>query len=80
MKFDGDLTLKKDMFDHKQMIIFAHGALMNYLQFMRDWRDERLNDVRPNFNLDREIKDIISTLGDLEQAFPYLDIDNQNLN
>ena len=80
MKFDGDLTLKKDMFDHKHTLSFAHGALMDYLQFLRDWRDNRLDDVRSNFKFDREIEDLNSTINDLEKAFPYLDIDNQNLN
>ena len=65
--------------DNKQTLIFAHDALTDYLQFLKDWRDNCLDDVRPNFKFDREIEDLNSTINDLEKAFPYLDIDNQNL-
>jgi hypothetical protein len=66
--------------ENKQTLTFAHAALMDYLQFLRDWRGNRLDDVRSRIDIDREIADLNSTINDLEKAFPYLDIDNQNLN
>jgi cell fate (sporulation/competence/biofilm development) regulator YmcA (YheA/YmcA/DUF963 family) len=58
--------------EQKSALNHAHSALIDYVHFMR------LFESRLNFKQD--IEETISTINELEKQFPFLDIDNQNIN
>ena len=60
--------------DQLTSLKFAHSSLLDYLDMLGGCSDKE------NFDLKQEIEDVTSTILDLERAFPFLDIDNQNLN
>ena len=58
--------------EQKDAITCAHAGLIDYLQFMR------LFSSKMDFEID--IFETEETILQLEKQFPFLDIDNQNLN
>ena len=58
--------------EQKDAITFAHAGLIDYLQFMR------LFSSKLDFKID--IFETEETILQLEKQFPFLDIDNQNIN
>jgi hypothetical protein len=58
--------------EQKDSLLFAHSALVDYIHFMRLFQYK--------LDFEKDINDVIDTVNNLEKQFPFLDIDNQNLN
>jgi hypothetical protein len=66
--------------EQKSAIRFAHTALMDYLQFLRAWSGNKLDDLRLITDIGEEIKDLSETIYHIEKEFPHVDPDNINHN
>jgi len=66
--------------EQKSAIMFAHTALMDYLQFLRAWSGNKLDDLRLITDIGEEIKDLSETIYQIEKEFPHVDPDNINHN
>lgn len=58
--------------EQKDAISFAHAGLIDYLQFMRLFGSK--------LDFKRDIDDTEKAICELEKQFPFLDLDNQNIN
>lgn len=59
-------------------IRYAHSALVDYLQYLRLWSSNRLEEVRLITDISSEIKELNETIFNLEKDFPFVDPDNSN--
>ena len=72
--------MRHEEHQEEQAVKYAHSALLDFQQFLRLWSGNRLDEVRLVTDINKEIEELTQTILDLEVVFPYLDIDNQNLN
>lgn len=72
--------MRYEEYREEQSLKYAHSALIDYQKFLRMWSENKLDEIRLVTNINKELEDLNQTLLDLEEVFPYLDIDNQNLN
>jgi len=66
--------------DQKQAIRDAHNALLDYMQFLRAWSSNNLDNLRLITNIGEEIQSLNETIYELEKEFPHVDPDNINYN
>ena len=59
---------------------FVHSALIDYMQFLIMWNGNRLDEIRLITDISAEIKDLQSTIIEMENRFPHVDPDLQNFN
>ena len=72
--------MKYEDHQEQQAVKYAHSALLDFQQFLKVWSANRLDELRLITDINLEIQELTDTILDLEKVFPYLDIDNQNLN
>jgi hypothetical protein len=65
--------------EQRAAIIFSHTALQDYQKFLELWACNRLEEVRLITNIGDEIKELKQTTSLLEQAFPHVNPDLQEL-
>ena len=66
--------------DQKQAVRDAHNALLDYMQFLRAWSSNNLDNLRLITNIGEEIQSLSKTIYELEKEFPHVDPDNINYN
>jgi hypothetical protein len=66
--------------EQKLTLRFAHSALIDFMQFLIMWNGNKLNEIRLITNIPEEIKDLQTTITELENEFPHLDPDLTNYN
>jgi hypothetical protein len=65
--------------EQRAAIIFTHTALQDYQKFLELWSCNRLEEVRLIVDIADEIQELKQTTSLLEQAFPHVNPDLQEL-
>jgi hypothetical protein len=63
----------------KTAVIYAHTALQDYQKFLELWAGNRLDEMRFIVDIGSEIQDLRQTTVCLEQAFPHVNPELQDL-
>lgn len=66
--------------EQKLTLRFAHSALIDYMQFLIMWNGNKLDEIRLITDIPAEIKDLQTTIIQLENEFSHLDPDLQSFN
>ena len=65
--------------EQRTAIIYSHTALQDYQKFLELWASNRLDEVRLIVDIASEIEELRQTTALLENAFPHVNPDLQDL-